>query len=153
MASSESGAEAAPAPEDFPEYTEETKAALDRIGEVVAQIDEEATRTGNSWQLTLDERQILVITDPVNGRMRIVTPIAVAEQLPQDALLRLLQANFDTALDARYAIAQNLVWGFISPLEGLSTRDLPLASAPDKAVGRYLWHDLFFRRFKLWRRR
>ena len=35
-----------------------------------------------------------------------------------------MQANFDTALDARYAIANGLVWGtFIHPLDSLTTRD------------------------------
>jgi hypothetical protein len=35
-----------------------------------------------------------------------------------------MQANFDSALDARYAIAQNLLWGaFIHSLNGLSEEE------------------------------
>ncbi|MEM9879185.1 MAG: hypothetical protein AAF862_07890, partial [Pseudomonadota bacterium] len=37
---------------------------------------------------------------------------------------RMLQANFDTALDARYAIARGLIWGtFIHPLSSLTDED------------------------------
>lgn len=67
---------------------------------------------------------MLVVTDPNAGRMRIITPIALIAELPEGAMARLMQANFDTALDARYAIAQDLVWGaFIHPLDSLTQRD------------------------------
>ena len=56
--------------------------------------------------------------------MRVITPIAPVDALPEEALMRLMQANFDTALDARYAVGQGLVWGaFIHPLDSLTTRD------------------------------
>lgn len=100
------------------------RAALDRIAEVIEALDPDAQRQANNWQFAIDEVQILVVTDPVNDRMRILTPVSLAEALPEEALLRLLQANFDTALDARYAVAQELVWGtFIHPLESLTTRE------------------------------
>ncbi|MEL6707007.1 MAG: hypothetical protein AAFP79_01905 [Pseudomonadota bacterium] len=106
------------------EPSPEMEAALERMGEVIDALDGDAERNGNNWQFTLDERMILVVTDPAAGRMRIMTPIAEAAALPEGAMERLLQANFDTALDARYAIANGLVWGtFIHPLDSLTTRD------------------------------
>jgi len=106
------------------ELDEETQSALDMIAAVIAQLDPDAKRQGNSWELTLDEVQLLVVTDTSAGRMRILTPIAPSQDLPQEALLRLMQANFDTALDARYAVGQNLVWGtFIHSLPSLNSRD------------------------------
>ena len=100
------------------------QAALDAIAEVIDAVDSKAKRQGNSWEFSIDEAQILVVTDSANNRMRIITPIAMADSVLPDGLLRLLQANFDTALDARYAIAQGLVWGtFIHPLDTLGTRD------------------------------
>lgn len=102
----------------------EMEAALERMAEVIDALDGKAERNGNNWQFTLDERMILVVTDAAAGRMRIMTPIAEAAALPEGAMERLLQANFDTALDARYAIANGLVWGtFIHPLDSLTTRD------------------------------
>ena len=39
-------------------------------------------------------------------------------------LLRLMQANFDSALDARYAIAQGALWStFIHPLSSINDED------------------------------
>lgn len=115
---------ATPAPPPDAELDEETQSALDMIAAVIEQLDPEAKRQGNSWELTVDEVQLLVVTDTSAGRMRILTPIAPSEDLPQEALLRLMQANFDTALDARYAIGQNLVWGtFIHSLPTLSSRE------------------------------
>jgi len=94
------------------------------MGEVIAALDGEAERTGNNWQFTLEDRMMLVVTDTSQGRMRVITPIAPVDALPEGALQRLMQANFDTALDARYAVAQDLVWGaFIHPLDTLTTRD------------------------------
>lgn len=100
------------------------QAAIDAIAEVVAAVDPKAERQNNNWRLKMDEAQVLVVTDITNNRMRIITPIAMADSIPEEGLMRLLQANFDTALDARYAIAQGLVWGtFIHPLDTLGTRD------------------------------
>ncbi|MEM6828739.1 MAG: hypothetical protein AAF553_12405 [Pseudomonadota bacterium] len=99
-------------------------ASLDRIAEVISALDPEAERTENNWQFSLEGRSMLVVTDTSAGRMRIMTPIAQSSGLPEGAMERLLQANFDTALDARYAIANGLVWGtYLHPLDSLTTRD------------------------------
>ena len=43
-------------------------------------------------------------------------------------MLRIMQANFDSALDARYAIAQGKLWGtFIHPLSELSDLEFLIA--------------------------
>ena len=52
-----------------------------------------------------------MIADPRADRMRAMVPIRSADALEQDELLRLMQANFDSALDARYAVAQGRLWG------------------------------------------
>lgn len=41
-----------------------------------------------------------------------------------EELLRLLQANFDSALDARYAVARGILWAvYIHPLSALTDRE------------------------------
>lgn len=122
------GAEAsegqAPDPSEQPAPDPARLKALERIEAVIEALDPNAVRTANNWQFTLDESQVMVVTDVTNDRMRIITPIAMAAALSPEALRRLLQADFDSALDARYAIAQDLVWGtFIHPLESLTTRE------------------------------
>ena len=106
------------------EISPENQAVLDQMAEVIGALDGDAERNGNNWQLSVEDRTMLVVTDPSAGRMRILTPIAEASALPEGAYERLMQANFDTALDARYAVANGLVWGaFIHPLDTLTVRD------------------------------
>jgi len=118
--------EEAPSPDSDTqsEVSPENQASLDMIAEVIGALDGEAQRSGNNWQFTVEERMLIVVTDANAGRMRIITPIVERGALPGEALERLMQANFDTALDARYAIGQGVVWSvFIHPLDSLTTRD------------------------------
>lgn len=58
--------------------------------------------------------------------MRIMAPIGVVEELDADLLHVLLQANYDRALDARYAMRGNELWSVVvHPLATLATDDLP----------------------------
>lgn len=97
---------------------------LVRIDEIVRRLDPEtkSPRPG-SWQFTISERPVVIITDILNNRMRILSPITKVETLPEGAMERMMQANFDTALDARYAVARGVVWAtFIHPLAALHDR-------------------------------
>jgi hypothetical protein len=118
------------------EVSPEITAVLDQMDEVIKALDGKATRTGNSWQFTLEERVMLVVTDATAARMRIITPIALIAELPEGAMQRLMQANFDTALDARYAVAQDLVWGaFLHPLDTLTQRDFAAGILQTHSIG------------------
>ncbi len=97
---------------------------LDRLHAIIQKVDAEAKREGNSWQFTIAKRPMIVVSDPNADRMRIITPIANASALDAAMLERLMQANYDAALDARYALGQGLLWGvFIHPLSSLKERD------------------------------
>ena len=73
------------------------------------------------WQFTVADVSVTVVTDPSADRMRAVAPVAYVKDLDPELLQRVLQANFDTALDARYAIAQEILWAaYIHPLSRLS---------------------------------
>lgn len=123
------------APETAP-ISPEITAVLGQMDEVIKALDGKAVRTGNSWQFTLQDRVMLVVTDANAGRMRILTPIAVIADLPEGAMERLMQANFDSALDARYAVAQELVWGaFLHPLDTLTQRDFASGILQTHSVG------------------
>jgi len=75
------------------------------------------------WRLTVRDREVLVITDERADRMRVIADVAKAEGLEPELLYRLMQANFDTALDARYAIARGTLWSaYIHPLGALDYR-------------------------------
>ena len=102
----------------------EGRMTLSRIDEIVRRLDENAkTPRPGSWQLTISERPVIIVTDQINNRMRIISPISKTDGMPEDLLRRLMQANFDSALDARYAIAKGLLWAtFIHPLRALHDR-------------------------------
>ncbi len=76
------------------------------------------------WSFTLASRQVGVITDEAADRMRIMTPVVEDSQLPAEQARTLLEANFDRALDARYAVSRGYVWSaFIHPLSALSEKE------------------------------
>lgn len=92
----------------------------ERIAEILLDIDPDASVTPNGFEVSLDDIPVLVVLAPGADRMRALVPIASVEDVTSDELLRMMQANFDTALDGRYAIAQGRVWGvFIHPLASL----------------------------------
>lgn len=73
------------------------------------------------WRIEYHGRTMLVITDESHNRMRIMTPVVDDGQLNADDYRRLLSANFDRALDARYALSKNVLWSlFLHPLSELT---------------------------------
>ncbi len=109
---------------DEPPATGIVAMTLDRIDELVRRIDIDAVRNGNSWQINYRDMPIFVIGDDNADRIRIMSPVSNAAILSEGQLLRLMQANFESALDARYAIAQGAVWSaFIHPLSVLDERE------------------------------
>lgn len=94
---------------------------IERIDNIVKRIDEnvEQPRPG-FWNFNLNNIRVQIITDEKNDRMRIVSGIKKADDLSKDDLLRIAQANYDSALDARYAIANGVLWAvYIHPLRAL----------------------------------
>ncbi|MDT8429438.1 MAG: hypothetical protein RQ757_11790 [Pseudomonadales bacterium] len=107
-----------------------TEVSLECLEDILRHFDTELQGESGRWQLTIAERPILVITDANSNRMRIMTPVAEAEGMGKEHLYRLMQANFESALDARYSIAEGVVWSvFIHPLSPLHTEQLVSAIA------------------------
>ena len=76
--------------------------------------------TGN-WQFLIEDKLFICVTDEKHNRMRIISPIIEEEKLSNTDKQKLLEANFHSALDARYAIANDYLWAvFIHPLKELS---------------------------------
>ena len=69
--------------------------------------------------------RILVHANDQHDRLRIMTPVAAAHDMPLDELRVLLEANYGRALDAKYAIGEGAVWAlFNRPLTGLDRETL-----------------------------
>ena len=118
--------EAAPAPQS--ESSPTTGMTGDSLNALIKSIDPEASREGNASQFMFMGRLMLVVFDETADRMRMFSPIGPASLLDSEKIQRMMQANFDSALDARYALANNLIWSiFIHPLSPLDENEFASA--------------------------
>ncbi len=91
-----------------------------RIGELLEKLELQMEGGDGKWRVVINNREVVIIANEAADRMRIFTPVVSASELTESILLRVMQANFDSALDARYAIAKGALWSaFIHPLRAL----------------------------------
>ena len=102
------------------------------------------------WKFVIGKRELLVVTDESHNRMRIMTPIIAQEQLDKEELTRLLEANYDRALDAKYALSDGALWSvFTHPLKELTDEQFigcvgQVATLADNFGSSYASGNLFF---------
>ena len=97
---------------------------VERMHAIIKRLDPEFVGQPGLWQLRVSNIGIRVITDENADRMRIIIPIRKADEITKEELFRIMQANYDSALDARYAVGQGLLWStFVHPLSTLDDRD------------------------------
>ena len=97
---------------------------------IITTIDAEAQLVGNGATFTIDDTVVTLVFDINADRMRLFSQIAPSDGLSGPQLRRLMQANFDTALDARYAVAQGQLWStYMHPLTSLTQDDFVSALA------------------------
>ncbi|WP_299351618.1 type III secretion system chaperone [uncultured Shimia sp.] len=92
----------------------------ERLGRIVLTLDPEAQPRGDMFELRISGQHVIVVIDRVADRMRVMAPIREADGIEADEMRRMMQANFDSALDARYALANGVLWStYIHPLSPL----------------------------------
>ncbi|MEL6579528.1 MAG: hypothetical protein AAFQ14_07245 [Cyanobacteria bacterium J06621_12] len=112
---------AQPAPAEF----ELEPMNIDRLDAILREQIRDISAQPGRWQFSLNDFSMLVLADPNANRMRIFTPVANAAESTPEQIQKMMLANFHTALDARYAIADGfIVSTFIHPLSTLQERDL-----------------------------
>ena len=95
-----------------------TITTLDSIFNVV---NDKVIREGSKWSFQINEIPLMVIADSTHNRMRIISPITEISKLNEELKTASLMANFHTALDVKYAIANDVLWSaYIHPLKQLS---------------------------------
>lgn len=98
---------------------------LDRMGQIVEALDPQVSVSDAAFSFTIDDIPVLIVMDVRANRMRAMVPIRSAETMTAEELQRVMQANFDSALDARYAIAQGRLWGvYLHPFKELERDQL-----------------------------
>lgn len=96
-------------------------AAAARLRGAVLRIDPEAEMADNGATFRVGDASVMLVYDVVADRMRLLSPVEATDSVDADRLMRLMQANFDSALDARYAVAKGVLWSvFIHPLSSLT---------------------------------
>ena len=92
----------------------------ERLGRIIFALDPNAQPQGEAFEMSIAGHQVIIITDRTADRMRAMVPIRESEALSESDMRRMMQANFDSALDARYAVANGVLWSlFIHPLSPL----------------------------------
>ncbi len=97
----------------------------ERLKEVLNRATTILSDSPGCWSVEYQDRKLVVVTDEQEDRMRIMTPVVEDFQLEEADLQVVMAANFDRALDARYAIAGGYLWSvFMHPLADLTERML-----------------------------
>lgn len=121
---------------------------LETYGEVVS--ENLVEESGMRWVLAYRGRRLLVVTDEVEDRMRVMTPVARYSDMTDRDVRVVLGANFDRTLDSRYATAGGYLWAaYLHPLAELTERQVAeglrqVATLADNYGGSYAVGDHVF---------
>lgn len=93
----------------------------ERLDRFVRHWSDQAQGRLGQWMFEFEGTPIMVLADEQHNRMRIISPVADADPLEPQILRQMLEANFDRALDARYAIWKDQIWSvYLHPLTQLT---------------------------------
>lgn len=100
----------------------------ERLHAIIHDFAEVIREEGSVVEFTHGETLLICISDSSHDRMRIIAPITETRNLQSDQLMICLQANFHTVLDARYAIANGMLYAaYIHPLSPLEPEQVESA--------------------------
>lgn len=98
--------------------------AMLRLRAAIAALDPDFQQAGSMLVFLHRGVEMLCITDPSADRMRLMARVAPADTLEAAQLVRLMEANFHTALDARYALSHGVLFAlYVHPLSSLSAAE------------------------------
>ena len=101
-----------------------------KIQTIIESVADSIQGQKGQWQFYVQETAFVCLTDSINNRMRIISPIIETSQLSDELKDAVLMANFHTALDVKYAVADGILWSaFIHPLRELSDEQVKNAIA------------------------
>ena len=91
------------------------------ISQIIEDVSTPLETGDGCWKVEYHKRILFLIVDEIHDRVRIMTPIIKEEDLDEEDLWDVMEANFDRSLDARYAIGDGVLWSlFLHPLTDLS---------------------------------
>ena len=114
-----------------------------RIISIIGDRCEITQRDGNVVQFDLQGLDLTLVYDEHADRMRIISPICQRTECDAGTIDKAMEANFHSALDARYGVSNGVVWSaFIHPMSSL-TEELLKSAIQQVAVARATFGDEF----------
>ncbi|MEM7106018.1 MAG: hypothetical protein AAF502_22975 [Bacteroidota bacterium] len=80
-----------------------------KLGAILKETVDKVEGIPGNWQVEYGELIIYVLTDETNNRMRIFAPVIEEKDLETGQMKKMLEANFHSALDAKYSLFQEYV--------------------------------------------
>jgi len=81
----------------------------EHMEEILKSEVEELQGQAGAWQFVYGQHIIFILTDEANNRMRIFSPIKEDTALEDGQMKKMLEANFHSALDAKYSLYNGFV--------------------------------------------
>jgi len=111
--------------EDTKELTPEQPMTNAMLEKVLQRVQPGVKGGDGRWLIVRQGIPLLIFTDEIHNRLTIVAPAAEVTNVNRDMLMRMIEANFVSALDVRYAAFQGTIWAmFVHPFDSLRERDL-----------------------------
>ena len=109
----------------LPYSAADDRMTLDAMDRIVRATAPDAERQGSVWAFVYLDEPVLIITDVNSNRMRVVSPVIEAADVSDEQWVSMFVANFHSALDARYAVSEGVVYSlFLHPFGSLTEADL-----------------------------
>ena len=97
----------------------------ERMEEILRSLGSDAEGPAGTLDFSFAGVPMVCISDTRYDRMRIIAPVISVSDLSAEHVVSIFEANFHTALDARYASSQGVLYAaFIHPLSSLTERQL-----------------------------
>ena len=101
---------------------------LKRMESIVKEMATESEGKNGQVKFMFQNLEMLLVSDPVRNRMRIIAPIARYADLEKIHIDAAMASNFHLALDARYAVRGGVLYSaYIHPLKELTEEQVKSA--------------------------
>lgn len=99
----------------------DTRMTPDKMVSIIKSMTQHVSAKGNVVEFKYSDVPMTLIYDVRADRMRIIMPITESDNISKEVLMQAMEANFHSAVDARYGVSNGFLWAaFIHPLSDLS---------------------------------
>ena len=107
---------------------QESHMTVSHMVKILSDFADEATAVPNSIFLVYEGVELVCVYDERHNRMRIISAIAPLGDITEGQFLKAMEANFHSALDARYAVKDGILYSaFLHPIHSLEEKQLQAA--------------------------